>query len=64
MKIKNSRIFFCLLRTIFVIFYATSLLADTNCLVVGGVLNDEAEMGKARYRQCTQILNINHFLFD
>lgn len=34
--------------TNFVMFHATCLLADTNCLVVGGVLNDEAEMRKAR----------------
>lgn len=61
MKIKNSKITFCLLCTIFVIFHVTSLLADTNCLVVGGVPNDEAEMRKARCRQCIQIVNINHF---
>jgi len=51
-------------RTIFVMFHATCLLADTNCLVVGGALNDEAEMRKARYPQWTPVVNINHFLFD
>ncbi|TKY62377.1 Poly of ADP-ribose polymerase 1 [Spatholobus suberectus] len=47
MKIENSKIFFCLLCTLLVIFHVTCLLADTNCLVVGGTLNDEAEMRKA-----------------
>lgn len=49
MKIENSKIFFFASCTIYVIYHVTCLLADTNCLVVGGSLNDEVEMRKARY---------------
>ena len=45
---------------IFLVFYLTCLLADTNCLVVSGALNDEAEMRKARYG-CTRIASRKFF---